>query len=218
MGMLDKALAYNPWVHFYEFEVYKRPNNYNAEVLMQIFNSQKDVFKLVRNPYRRAISSFTVLIGGMKQYYAREAKEIKKLFYHDENSDKGISFKQFLYYLKETGTHIGAVDYHFAQQYIEGEENLVKNYIRLENFNHHILAFEKEYQLLPSPLPLITKSEHHLSSFMILTGDHSETLFTEINGALPAYQSFYDEETKDLVKELFKKDFEMYQYKNTDLS
>lgn len=213
IGILDKALKYNPWVHWYELEVYKKQKNYNAEVIEQILNSQKGVLKLVRDPYKRAVTSFMHLITHMDTFYTAEAGEIKDLFYKDSNSNKGISFKQFLYYLKNKGANVYLTDQHLAPQYIEGEELLVRNYIHLENFSNHISEIEKSHGLAKSPLETIIKSEHHFSSKMALTGDHSETIFTNCNGQLPTYQSFYDKEVKDLVKDIFKKDFEVYGYK-----
>lgn len=216
IGMLDKAIKYDPWVHKYEFEVYKNDQNYIVEVLNKILDSEKEVFKLVRNPYRRAVSSFLFLISPVENYFFRELEEIRFIFCKDTNSNKGISFKQFLYYLKKKGPYVGTIDGHLAQQYIEDEELLIRNYIYLENFNDQISEIEERYGLAKSPLEIITKSNHYFSSLMTLTGDHSETAFTELNVPLPTYQSFYDKETKDLVEEVFKKDFEVYGYKNAD--
>jgi hypothetical protein len=49
--------------------------------------------------------------------------------------------------------------------------------------------------------------------------DKSKKIFAEVNmsqdtlrGPLPHYKNFYDEETKQLVREVFKKDFEKYHY------
>jgi hypothetical protein len=49
--------------------------------------------------------------------------------------------------------------------------------------------------------------------------------FAEVNmsvetlrGPLPEYKNFYDDETRELVRELFKKDFEKYGYNQYDLN
>ena len=55
--------------------------------------------------------------------------------------------------------------------------------------------------------------------------DKGKQTFAEVNmsletlsgGPLPQYKNFYDEETRDLVRELFKKDFEKYGYNQNDL-
>jgi len=214
IGILNKALEYHPWIHNYEFEVYKKQPNYNLEVLNEILNSKRKVFKLVRNPYKRAVSSFLHLIGNMEYPIFREPGEIRLLFYKDRNSNKGISFKHFLYYLRRVGPKPGVINGHFAQQYIDGEEYLIKNYIYLENFDNHISKIEESYGLVKSPLEIINKSGHYFSSRMILTGDYSKIAFAKLNKLLPTYHSFYDKETKDLVREVFKKDFEVYGYKN----
>jgi hypothetical protein len=39
-----------------------------------------------------------------------------------------------------------------------------------------------------------------------------------LRGPIPEYKNFYDDETRDLVRELFKKDFEKYGYNQYDLN
>ncbi len=44
-------------------------------------------------------------------------------------------------------TQLDQMDSHFTQQYIQGEEEFVTNYIYLENFNTEISKLEEEYKL-----------------------------------------------------------------------
>ncbi len=44
-------------------------------------------------------------------------------------------------------TKLDQVDPHFTQQYIQGEEEFVTNYIHLENFNTGISKLEEVYKL-----------------------------------------------------------------------
>lgn len=218
--VLEKAIEYNPWVHTYEFEVYKKQNGYHQEMREQILHSKKDAFKLVRNPYKRAVSSFLALVfaiywenQGAGLY--REVENINELFHNNKNSKKGVSFKQFLYYIKHVGSDVEEIDSHIARQYSKGEELFVKDYIQLENFSDHILKIEEKYQLKKCPLSAIAESDHHSAPIMNIIGDYSETAITEEHisrRALPTYESFYDKEAIELVKEIFKKDIEMYGY------
>jgi len=206
IGLLQKALDYNPWVHFYREEVYEKQGNYKLQVKEQLLNGKKSVFKLVRNPYKRAVSSFFTTLNNkhiMNQVYPKGLVD-------------GVSFKQFLYQIKEIGVQKGLIDIHVAKQYIEGEELFIKNYVHLEQFWKEIRYIEKKYNLLESPILNITNSPHHRAQKMTEKVDQN---FAEIKmtqetllGPLPVFENFYDGETKDLVKELFKQDFEKYGY------
>lgn len=223
IGILEKAIKHNAGIHGYLFEVYFRQKNYTHEIMKQIIQSKKDVYKLVRNPYKRAVSSFlqTSRVGLLDNWkhtnLYRECEKISNFYYDNKNFNKGISFKQYLYYIKKVGSHIGTINPHIAQQYIEGEEFFVKKYIHLENFNEHISEIEGKYGLVKSPLSKITKSNHHFAPLMTITGDYSETIITKeaiLRKSFPTYESFYDKETVDLIKTIFKKDFEVYGYKD----
>ena len=84
-----------------------------------------------------------------------------KVLYQDENSTKGISFKQFLYYLFIKGAHASDINPHFTQQYIAGEEEYVTNYIYLENFDHEMKELEKRFELKTAPINEFSTSWHH---------------------------------------------------------
>ena len=58
IGLLDIAMQYNPFIHIYEYEVYKNNDIYLTKILEAVVNNEKDTCKLVRNPYKRAVSSF----------------------------------------------------------------------------------------------------------------------------------------------------------------
>ncbi|MCZ0874844.1 sulfotransferase family 2 domain-containing protein [Peribacillus sp. AS_1] len=216
IGLLDEAIQYNPWIHLYEEEVYKNQPNYKKELVKSLLISKKNTFKLVRDPYKRAVSQFLILATtqGLVQW-EKEWEKIREYFYNDKKSKKGISFKQFLYYIKD----YDSIDDHFTPQYIQGEEIFVKNYIYLETFEAHISEIEKKYGLKKSNLNLITKSTHHLTSSMLLNGNYSDMEITNETfireRKFPTYKSFYDVEATNLVNFIFHKDFEVYGYKKT---
>ncbi|WP_216828232.1 sulfotransferase family 2 domain-containing protein [Alkalihalobacterium elongatum] len=217
-GLLKKALEYHPWIHKYENNVYKKQLNYKKEIMEQIMTSKKDTFKLVRNPYKRAVSSYLFYSNHLNKgsrYSQIQNEKIMEALFTNNNSNNNISFKQFLHYIQKVGAT--NVESHFAQQYIDGEEFFINNYIYLENFNKQILEIEEKYGLLKTPLSQITDSHHHYSKRMKHDGNYADMIpdkeFWKKN--LPTYDSFYDNETIDLVKEIFKKDFKVYKY-NTD--
>ncbi|KAB2488080.1 sulfotransferase family 2 domain-containing protein [Priestia endophytica] len=212
IGLLDKALQYNPWVHYYELEVYKRKPNYLQNLILEIMQSEKEIYKLVRNPYRRAVSSF-IMFTGNPIIWGDLTTKMKQHFYNDKNSKEGFSFKQFLQYLKTNGADVYSMDPHFSQQYVGGEERYVNKYIYLENFNNNIRELENKYGLVPAPLDQLSQSSHHFNSKMIHTGNYANVRTTDPSFPnFPTFESFYDEETKMLVEEVFKKDFETYLY------
>lgn len=210
-GVLDEAIKHHPWIHHYKEDVYDHQIK-KQEIIFRILESNKKVYKLVRNPYKRTVSSFLHLVSNSSHY--REWAEIGKLFNHKD--DAGVSFKEFLYYIEKVGPCLGAIDPHFAQQYFPGEEYFMEKYIYLENFTDTIRKIEKKYNLRRSPLSSFENSWHHHSSSMTLAGNYAETPFTVetlSREGVPTYKSFYDEETLSLVKEIFKKDIELYGYK-----
>lgn len=211
IGLLQKALDYNPWIHFYRMEVYEKQENYKIEIAEQLLNNKKDIYKLVRNPYKRAVSSFISTLTN-ENIMNEVAPGI----------NTGLSFKQFLYKVKDIGISKDLINAHIAQQYIEEEELFIRNYIKLEHFNTAIRAIESKYNLLQSPIENIIQSSHNMSQRM---KNIDKKTFAEVkmslesvyNEPLPQYENFYDHETKDLVRNLFKKDFKKYGYNQTDL-
>ncbi|WP_103580721.1 sulfotransferase family 2 domain-containing protein, partial [Bacillus thuringiensis] len=168
IGLYEEAMKYAPFIHYYESEIYKNKVDYYTNLEMQLLELSKDTIKLVRNPYKRAVSSFLILYDN--PYASKQWEQIREYFYNDKNESKGISFKQFLYYVKEIGAKSILLDQHFSQQYIEGEEKVIKQNIKLENFNTIIPQLEKEYGLLSSDISLLTNSNHHRAHQMIHKG------------------------------------------------
>jgi hypothetical protein len=212
IGLLQKAIDYDPSsFHQYRGGVYQTQENYKLEIADQLLGDKKDVYKLVRNPYNRAVSSFLATL--------KNEQLIKQVApcYHN-----GISFKQFLYQVKNIGVTRDLIDAHIAQQYVEEEELIIQNYVHLEHFRTGIREIEKKYNLLKSPILNIINSPHHMAPKMINKGEQTfadvNMSLETLNKPLPIYKNFYDEETRDLVREMFKKDFEKYGYNQNDLN
>ncbi|MBH8597297.1 sulfotransferase family 2 domain-containing protein [Thermoactinomyces sp. CICC 10523] len=206
LGLLKEAER-SGGVHWYRYN-YVNENNYKKRLMNQI--KIKDCYKLVRNPYKRSVSAFIQVLSTQTDEY----RKINKSLYNDENSNKGISFKQFIHYIK-INLPGGSIDSHCFPQYFDNEEKYVKNnYIYLEDFDHHLSKIEQKYKLKKSHSSLF-KSPHHNSHRMIEKGYFSEFKFTREtiqSGKLPTYESFYDEELKNLVRSIYNKDFEIYGY------
>ncbi len=212
-GLLKTALDYHPWIHFYDQQVYKKRSGHLERIRESLLKGKKKTVKLVRNPYKRAVSQFLILATNKgNEHWNNEWKKIRKYFYHHPDSPRGINFKQFLQYIRDASGY----DNHFSPQYVEGEEYFVKNFIYLEHFNRDIGTMERIYGLKKSDPAALSKSSHHLSPSMTLKGKYAEceiTWDTFRSNRFPTYESFYDPEAVALVNTIFHKDFEMYGYR-----
>ncbi|WJX08370.1 hypothetical protein [Bacillus cereus] len=90
-------------------------------------DKDKNAYKLFRNLYKRVEIAFLFFIPFFEIQHPH-CGPIKKYLYNNENSPKGFSFKQSLYYLQDSKKHDIAVNPYYAQQYIT-EEEFVTNYI-----------------------------------------------------------------------------------------
>ncbi len=206
LGILNEALDYDPWVHTYRMEVFQKQNDYMRNAILTLHDTKdKEVYKLVRNPYTRAVSSFLFAFSFDEAMNSVAPEAV----------NGSISFKEFLYKVKNN--EHGRIDTHISKQYVQNEEAYVTKYIRLENFASEMAAIEKSYGLLASPLEEITKSHHH-NADKISAGINQSFADVKLskqslrNMSLPDYRHFYDEETKNLVQELFTDDFKTYGY------
>jgi hypothetical protein len=206
IDLLDEALNYDPWVHNYQ-QFMKSKQEYWDELKAAL--PYKDAYKLVRNPYMRAVSGYLMLI----QFMPSILEDVLEELHQDRHSPKGLSFKQFLYYLKNKGVGYGQVNSHFAVQYRDGEETYIDGYLYLEDLAADLRKLERKYVLKECDLSRLTESHHHFKPQMIHVGSYADISFTDPTYPVyPTYDSFYDRETRKLVKQLYKKDFKKYGY------
>ena len=201
IDLLQTALNYSPFIHNYEYDIYKSTPAYS--VRLGIALRTKETFKLVRNPYRRAVSSFVSLIA--PPYIENpEWKPIRK-FYIKMKTPPNFSFKQFLYYLFINDAQGNDINPHFTQQYIAGEEEYVTNYIYLENFDQDMKALEKRFELKTAPINEFSISWHHQTPTMIYKGNFSEADITDpLFPRYPTFESFMIPNVYNSFKQYFK--------------
>jgi len=221
LGMLDHITREGRTVHDFQSMYYADSHQWDRLEHELCVKKSKRVFKLVRNPYTRAVSSFLMLsnktMAENKQFYLHgEWAKIRKFFYGDEHEPRGITFKQFLLYVKESGSDLGKVDSHFAKQYVSGEEDWIDEHIKLEDFSRHIREIERSYGLKPSPVHELSRSDHNNSEKMVSDGRNmADELVTEETFAYqppPKHHWFYDDEAIRLVNDIYRDDFIAYQY------
>ncbi|UTE75467.1 sulfotransferase family 2 domain-containing protein [Rossellomorea sp. KS-H15a] len=190
--------------HKYREFIYEKQTDYLNLLMKAISLPDKKKIKLVRNPYNRAVSSYLHTIS--QDWLIKE---------FSSNVNVGMSFKDYLMYLKTLGERIYELDRHIAPQYIRGEETFIESHIKLEEFNEQIKIVEKNFNLQPSPVSTLSYSPHHLSHAKVKKGNFAETIFNiDIYAKeLPTTESFYNTHTIKLVNEIFNKDFHFYDYK-----
>jgi hypothetical protein len=116
------------------------------------------------------------------------------------------------------GTEIGLINGHVARQHVAGEDGCIDRILKLECFAEEIRRIEFEYGLARSPLELIVRLRHEGSRLpeetncMACAADLEITSAYVRQGHFPAYQAFYDDETRRLVRECYAADFEAYGY------
>lgn len=144
--------------------------------------------KLVRNQYRRSASQFLILASSKgNSHCEQELGNIREFFYHNRNSTRGVSFKQFLDYLQEAETY----DNLFGKIY-ETDRKAEKK-ISLKRFGRIKLKY-----LFAPPFLDDVKGDLRIEKI-------SEDTFTNVN-QFPTVESFYDDESIQLVNDLFSED------------
>jgi hypothetical protein len=220
-GLLEEAQAYGKWVHRFENQVFKRTSGYRMDLIAELCLGQKRLIKFTRNPFQRAVSSFLMLSGpqlGKLTFFGHaEWKKIRTYKYGAAEDKRGASFVDFLCYLRDADSAKRKINGHFAQQYRPDESAFNVEYYRLENMSATFRELEAQLGLAAAPDDLL--SSHHHRRYMnevqedVSTLDIDEDTFVETPP--PNYRAFYTAHTIDLVRQVFKDDFEHYGYSAT---
>ena len=208
MGLLEDALKYygnkciqlsNGWVHKYRDEIfYKKYGIVNIND--HLLSKKYFIFKVIRNPYDRAVSSYFTI---------RSKEKLKK-----------ISFEEFLKNIKiNSGIFIddNEIDIHITlhscPQYVKDEEKYINKYVRLESQKKDIDEINKLCNVT-----LDLSIDENLTPYY---NKHSETSnkgylgnvrFDELP-KITSHKCFYNELTKKLVEEIYSDDIINYKYK-----
>ena len=161
---------------------------------------------LVRNPYKRVVSMFTNKYMGLQN----------KLY--DKINLKKDSFYEFVLFLYNNKENLVKVkDGHILKQSIQDKKDC--KIIKLENLNEELLNF---YKKIDNNLYLKVKKFLNNSQTIHLRNktrrdNTTEYIYNkefETNKLLswPDYKYFYNDEIKEMVYEIYKDDFENFNY------
>ncbi|UCH95984.1 MAG: sulfotransferase family 2 domain-containing protein [Candidatus Aminicenantes bacterium] len=221
MNLLDAALYYHQWVHFFREEVYYKSDSYTKN-LHKVLNDDFKVIKIVRDPFARAVSSY---IASLHQAANKEGlishekvkKELGKFLNRSLTADETFSFREFVDYL--TSIDILECDIHHRQQLhpLEMEGVLTPSYIlKLEECEDALKRIEIEWNLKTTNFSLLKESPHNTrrESQSEFCGDRKFKWAPQPR--FPDHRSFYDKNLVQKIADIYKMDFDAYGY-NPDI-
>ena len=201
MGILDEAREYHPWIHTFRQKVfYERYPVATSDLL-----SRKNVlFKVVRNPFTRAVSSLRNKVRVLGKN--RKLVEFLKL-----DSIEEITFRRFVDFLEATDLRVRC-DVHYREQVQDYELLNLRQPIvcKLESLNEGITSLNQRFGFEFDPEGL--SSEHHAKKNPHRTEFAADTCWSEFADELPDYRLFYDDELREQVSRIYRRDLDAYGY------
>lgn len=187
VGLLEDGLNYNKFIHFYRAEIFDNVVKYYD--INELKNKNYKFIKFIMNPYIRAVSIFRA------------------------QTSHNLSFRTYLKQLINNEIDYFNLNdkFHYHPQYIEGEENFITKYIKInENETYEIdLCDGTKYNI---DVNLFTSIHHGIKNIhnKNFCGD---ILKNDVNRNLPvSYKYFYDDEIKQMVELYYKNDIIKYNF------
>jgi len=210
MGLLEEALAFDPWIHHYRMKVFYASERYKAAVqdFLQSPSSYRLV-KFVRSPFKRAVSSYVYVLQNVE----RNSELAQTLVGPGQTFT--FSFNQFVRYLETIDLRHS--DIHYGTQTHELERKLAPGSMFLLNLDHSMESLPKLESYLG--LPQTDPQQYRLSSHHALHSSHAPAEFTgdrhfEFCGrsqvSVPDYRRFYNQDLEHRVYHLYAEDFLRY--------
>lgn len=197
LGLLTANLHDRIELHKYRYTSFHKKN---GSITKHLLNSYT-VAKLVRNPYARAVSSFTfIIVEKLVDYFS--------LSFYDFLLILKTNAMKFIYKGKENAY----ISRHAMIQYDQDEEHYLNAIIKLEQAQSDL--DEKINGPLNLHLRIDDKNSNHHSPRIPSTEKLMYEPITSFADQLPtSYKdAFYDDRIKLLVEELYGIDIEKYHY------
>ncbi|MEM9222469.1 MAG: sulfotransferase family 2 domain-containing protein [Pseudomonadota bacterium] len=167
VGLLDEARAHSRWIHNYENEVFKKQDRYQRRLQEAMASGDYTVVKVVRDPFRRAASSFLVFADRpsaradhwTQPYWSAAEPWLAE---RGRKASDGISFMEHLDFLtEELAKGFDRVNLHLSPQHLPGEEAYSPSIVRIEDFASWVREREVDLSLKDSTGARIFGSAHH---------------------------------------------------------
>ena len=178
-------------------------------------NIERDInynFILVRNPYKRLVSFYInkVIYQGDAPWTLKEKYEFEVPIPHFEIIDTGVSFEEFIKLLGMVD--VTQAERHLKPQFMWVEDKTFNKVVHMENFKEDIKevceVLDFDYDKIKQK-----KSNHFNRTEDIIEYVHDKpTSWFRENGLPKNYELYYTQEMKDIVYNLYKKDFELFNY------
>lgn len=222
-GHLEEPADLHRGLHQRQRSLAAQQPGYHWEALRLIVRHEKPIFKLVRNPYDRAVSSFLAMLDHTQDrkcnpWGLAPIAAARKLSGKPAATVPALSFRDFVRFLVRTGTERGEINGHVARQHLPGEERRIDRILKLERFAEEMRQIESEYSLARSPVEVIGRPHNQQSRPQMernrvdCVADLEFTPQHVREGHFPPYAAFYDDETRRLVRQCFAADFDAYGY------
>ena len=218
-GLLEDAYKFDPWVHEYREKVLYSQQGYkkNCESCYRENKDKKLIIKIIRDPIKRSVSSYLHFL----RYMANSAKWIvvRELDYwkisNGISQQKGISFKQFLNFIINQNQRGYRIDPHLGFQFDKIQDPKVQKFIPIEHLSSELIHIEKRYNLKNININTISDSPHNnipqKSHKWPLNGSsHPADHEYEKKLGVPGPEVFIDDETIQLIKNAYWRDFDAY--------
>ena len=208
-GLLKEALAYDSWPHKYRTEVLPKTELYRTW-LLNTDPRQLAWVRVVRDPYKRAVSSFRHIL----RYAGDQNYHFSKELILDPTQDR-LSFDSFLSRIE--GVDITNCDNHYRQQFHPLEQSIrparVINADReplLQTLLDFAAPTTDARQRLEEEISRISSFHHAHRS--LNHEDFSEYPFSipYFSQDWPEYESFLNDSTRRKIERIYAADFSAY--------
>ena len=185
VGLLEDGLNMDPFIHTYRNEIFIKSTT--CKDINDLIKEKYTFIKFIMNPYIRAVSIYRIQIS------------------------HNLSFREYLKQLvnNEIDYFCENDKFHLYPQYIEGEEEIITKYIKInENETYPITLSDGNNYLLN--VNKYSSSHHGCKNENNVSFSGDKPLNIIKNDLPKSYKLFYDDEIKKLVDIYYKNDIEKY--------
>jgi len=155
-------------------------------------------FKVVRNPWQRAISSFIQICRYPVLPFPCARRQ-------------DMSFVDFLAVVR--AINLDRCDIHVRRQWSnENVEQSLNRIVKIENWDEDIRKVSRETPLKVDPWVGQQQFRHHVTKTSTGAGDPSSVPYRDLENAVPPYERFFTRQTTQMIREIYALDVESYGY------